>query len=261
MNQKNDLDEKISVIEEDIETSKRKRSPYDNKRNPVLSYGSFVTWLDKNKVSFIWTVATFLATIILITFIVVTINIVNANNIEMKKMSLENVNLSNQVNEYNNKILAENEKYSEKMLNRLLPEDRLRSVTKNNWEYRLTVNGKSFEKTNAIYINTADVTIMLSEICTNTKIPEIINIKGSVTGGATNRNFYDNDMINISVSMENAKYDRTTSENKESNTKTAFFKYTNLKVGSIIDIQLNADLATRMGMDDNIVEVFYNTTK
>jgi hypothetical protein len=209
-------------------------------------------WLDKNRVSFIWTAAAFLTGILFLVITVFTANLVNKNNQKYSELKVKNLALKSQISVYNDKIVVENDKYFAKMLMRLFTEDKLQNMAKDNWSYSLSVNGTPVNG-NVVNVNTQNVTVSVTETEKANKLPSLVSVKGSVTNGVANKKFYDL----VAVTATTTKPTQETKQDAERKTTTQNFKFTNLNVGEIVTINLDPELATRLGLTDNIVEIFF----
>jgi hypothetical protein len=215
-------------------------------------YSGVINWLDKNRVSFFWTVSCIISGIVFVIITTITVLTVNLNNKKITELTANNTAMKIIVDEYKQKIKAENKDYLGKTLTRLLPDDKLAALTKDNWAYSLKVNGKDVKKTNNVYIETPNVDITITETLKENDLPEIINVKGSISGGAPN-----SDVTNfVTVTSTTAKY--TMEKSEDGKTKTYNFKYTNLNVGDITTVQLDQNLASRLDLNENIVEIFFS---
>lgn len=246
-NERFDNDDNQDDIEEDNSKSKRRESS-----STYSGYSKFLVWLDKNRVSFIWTAATFLTGILFLIITVLTFNLVNKNSQKISELKAKNLALTSQINDYNDKIVVENDKYFAKMLMRLFPEDKLQNMAKDYWLYSISVNGAPV-KGNTVNVNTANVVVSLTQTEKVNKLPSLVSIKGSVTNGDPNKKF--NDLA--SVTATTTKPTQETKQNAESKSITQNYQFTNLNVGEIVTINLDPELATRLGLTDNIVEIFF----
>ncbi len=233
--------------EESSSQSKRRESS-----GSYSGYSKFLIWLDKNRVSFIWTAATFLTGILFLIITVFTISLVNKNNHKIAELKAKNLELSTKINDYSGKIVTENDKYFAKMLIRLFPEDKLQNMAKDNWTYSISVNGTAV-KGNTVNVNTPNVVVSITQTEKVNKLPLLVSIKGSVTNGAPNKQFYDLATVSATIT----KPTQETKQSTEEKTTIQNYNFTNLNVGEIVTINLDPELATRLGLTDNIVEIFF----
>lgn len=245
-NERFDNDDNQNDFEKESSSKSRKNE------SSGLGYSRFLLWLDKNRVSFIWTAASFLTGILFLVITVLTINIVNKNNNKIGDLTGKNLTLKNQINDYNDKITLENDKYFAKMLIRLFPEDKLQNMAKDYWIYSISVNGATV-KENTINVNTSNVVVSITQTEKANKLPSLVSIKGSVTNGVANKQFFDL----ATVTSTTTKPTLETKQDTEQKTTTQNYKFTNLNIGEIVTINLDPELATRLGLTDNIVEIFF----
>lgn len=243
---KNDFEvENTNSESQNEEHSHRRRTD----RDPL---DKVVHWLDKNHVSFIWIITSFIMGIVFVALTIFTIITVSNNTKTTNELYAENFNLQAKIADYKGKIFIENDKYLSKMLLNLLLEDKLVSLTKDNWLYKITVNGEVI-KDILYYVYTPNVEISISEteLESDKKFPEDINAKGSVTGGEKNVSY--SDFITVSGTTS-----KPTIESKiEGKTKITTYKFNDLKVGEIEYINLDSELATRLGLSDNKIEILF----
>lgn len=132
--------------------------------------------------------------------------------------------------------------YYEKKLKGLLSDEELNVLAQQQWNYRLSVNGKKVSS-NIIYIEgTPNVRIVLAEVCEVEEIlPQAILNKGSLWKSEENASLYDYMTI-----YTNELYEQTCEES-DGNTK-CIYNFKDLPKGTVITLHLN-DLL-RLKIDD-----------
>ncbi len=245
----------------DIETESTNTVPikddYSHRRRSNRDLvDKIVHWLDKNRVSFIWIITSFVMGIVFIALTIFTVLTVSSNANKTNELIAENFNLETKVKEYNNKIFVENDKYLSAMLLRLLPEDQLVSLTKNNWLYKITINGEPVKgREFDIYSPNLEIVFSETELESDNTFPKEINAKGSIASGENNVSY--NDYISVTATTS-----KSTIESKiEGNIKSTTYKFTNLNVGEITYVLLDADLATRLGLPDRDISIYFTQNR
>jgi hypothetical protein len=159
--------------------------------------------------------------------------------------------LDSRVKDFNANLEQLQEKYYEDKLGKLLPEDQLLALAKEQWTYSITANDTPF-KEYQVYSSTRDVVIALAESQPSEQVlPSGIHSKGSLTSGDKSDSFHDHLMIEATVPHEK------TVKTAENFTKV-FYTFKGVPKGSIITINLSEPLRERLKLESSILEVIVN---
>lgn len=146
------------------------------------------------------------------------------------------------------------DKYYSDKLKKIIDEEALVFLAQQQWNYILTINGKTFNN-RTIYTEDKNIKIVLAEFSNKEKIlPEDILIKGTLTGGDPNDNI--DSYLDIMSLVDYNKY-----EEKEKDAKRICYEFKNIPKGTIITIKISEILKNRlkfkekMNIDDNILEI------
>ena len=156
-------------------------------------------------------------------------------------------------NDINAKMQAENLKAFEITLKASFSKPQLIKIAQNRTIYSLTVNGTNVVKnTGAIYSDRPTVAIMISENYGRDALkmlPRSIIELGSVIE------------LKSASSLAKVKHGKATLKTKLYNFyygKSLSYLVSDLKPGDIITVEVLPEIARKIGMEDNIIEIFYN---
>ena len=158
-----------------------------------------------------------------------------------------------QYNDVNAKMQAENIKAFEITLKASFSKPQLIKIAQNRTIYSLTVNGTNVVKnTGAIYSERPTVAVMISENYGRDALkmlPRSIIELGSVME------------LKSASSLVKVKYGKAKLTTKLYNFyygKSLSFLVSDLKSGDIITVEVLPEIAQKIGMEDNVIEIFYN---
>ena len=156
-------------------------------------------------------------------------------------------------NEANDKLFSKNMAAFEKTLLGSFNEQQLVRIAQKNTKYGISINGTPLGKSESVvYSQRPTIAVLLSENYgkdTLNLLPRSVVEMGSIIAleNAT-------DLIQVTygeATMENNVYDYFYG-------KTLSFLVSNLKAGDIVTIEVAPDIARKIGLDDNIIEIIYN---
>ena len=143
------------------------------------------------------------------------------------------------------------DKYYEDKITKLLGENELMPMAREQWKYSLTANDESF-KEDYIYIGTKEVTLVFAENEPKEKLlPNSIHNKGALAGQDKLDKFYDHLIIECPVPYE-------TKIKTEGNTTYAYYEFKDVPRGTIITLRLSEPLRERLNLPYNKLEVIVN---
>jgi hypothetical protein len=156
-------------------------------------------------------------------------------------------------NDENAKMQAENLKAFEFALKASFSKPQLVKIAQSSTKYGLSINGTAIANNdNTIYSDRPTVDILISENYGRTAIenlPRSIIEMGSVMD------------LKSASKLVKIEYGKSTLKTKLYNYyygKSLSYMISNLKPGDIITIEVLPDIARKIGLDDNIIEIFYN---
>lgn len=156
-------------------------------------------------------------------------------------------------NEANDKLFSKNMAAFEKTLLGSFNEQQLVRIAQKNTKYGISINGTPLGMSESVvYSQRPTIAVLLSENYgkdTLNLLPRSVVEMGSIIAleNAT-------DLIQVTygeATMENNVYDYFYG-------KTLSFLVSNLKAGDIVTIEVAPDIARKIGLDDNIIEIIYN---
>ena len=153
----------------------------------------------------------------------------------------------------NAKMQAENLKAFEFTLKASFSKPQLIKIAQSSTKYGLSINGTDMaHNSNTVYSDRPTVDILISEnyskVALNT-LPRSIIEMGSVME------------LNTALKLVKIEYGKAKLKTKLYNYyygKSLSYMISNLKPGDIIAIEVLPDVARKIGLDDNIIEIFYN---
>ena len=156
-------------------------------------------------------------------------------------------------NEANDKLYAENMTAFEKILLGSFSENQLVRIAQKNTNYGISINGEPLGKNESIvYSQRPTVAVLLSENYGKDSLnylPRSVLDKGSIINLANAPS-----LIKVTYSdaqLENNIYDFYYG-------KTLSYLVSDLKPGDIVTIEINPEIAAKMEIEDNIIEIIYN---
>lgn len=159
----------------------------------------------------------------------------------------------NAFNEANDKMFGENMAAFEKTLLGSFNEQQLVRIAQKNTKYGISINGTPLGKSESVvYSQRPTIAVLLSENYgkdTLNLLPRSVVEKGSIIALEKAPELI---MVTYGeATMENNVYDYFYG-------KTLSFLVSNLKAGDIVTIEVAPDIARKIGLDDNIIEIIYN---
>lgn len=202
--------------------------------------------LDKNKV-FISIIAVYIVLLpVLFTVLLLLSKSVNAN-ID------KNYRVITAYNEINNKIKEENFSLLEKRMLASFSDTQLKNISNKYINYELLINGESIKGSkNKVYSKSSTIQILLEEKY-DANVFEILPKKIIEYSSVIN---LENANKVIAISADTAKFGTEIKNNE--NSKVLIFNFSNVKAGEIITLEIVSGLSKKIGLNENIVEVFYN---
>lgn len=173
-----------------------------------------------------------------------------------KKMNVLSVRYDASLNEFNkanDKLFGMNMAAFEKILLGSFNNEQLVRISKKNTNYGISINGKPLRKDqNMVDSERPTVAILLSENYGKealNSLPRSVVEKGSIITLENAPNLIE--VIHGDAKLENNIYDFYYG-------KTLSYLVTGLKVGDIITLEIEEKIARKMGLQDNIIEIFYS---
>lgn len=159
----------------------------------------------------------------------------------------------NEFNKANDKLYAENMAAFEKILLGSFSENQLVRIAQKNTKYGISINGTPLGKSESVvYSERPTVAVLLSENYGKDALnylPRSVLVKGSIIDLANAPSLID--VTYGEAKMENNIYDFYYG-------KTLSYLVSDLKAGDIVTIEINPEIAAKMEMEDNIIEIIYN---
>lgn len=159
----------------------------------------------------------------------------------------------NEFNKANDKLFAENMTAFEKILLGSFSEQQLVRIAQKNTKYGISINGTPLGKNESIvYSQRPTIAVLLSENYGKDSLnylPRSVLEKGSIIALANAPS-----LIEVTYGegkLENNVYDFYYG-------KTLSYLVSDLKAGDIVTIEINPEIAKKMQMEDNIIEIIYN---
>ena len=159
----------------------------------------------------------------------------------------------NAFNEANDKLFSENMAAFEKTLLGSFDEPQLIRIAHKNTKYGISINGTPLgENQSIVYSERPTIAVLLSENYgkdTLNYLPRSVVEKGSIIALEKAP-----ELIQVTygeATMENNVYDYFYG-------KTLSYLVSNLKAGDIVTIEVAPDIARKIGLEDNIIEIIYN---
>jgi len=158
-----------------------------------------------------------------------------------------------QYNDMNAKMKAENIKAFEKTLRASFSDSQLIKIAQHDTNYSLSINGDPIGKnTSTVYAERPTIAVLISE---NYGRTELDNLPRSII-----------EMGSVIELKSSSSLVKITSGNATIKTKLYNFYYgktlsyviSGLKAGDIVTLEILPSVAKKIGLDDNIIEVFYN---
>lgn len=156
-------------------------------------------------------------------------------------------------NEANDKMFSLNMAEFEKTLLGSFDEAQLIKIAQKNSKYGISINGNQLNTNESVvYSERPTIAVLLSENYgkdTLNLLPRSVVEKGSIV--ALDKAA---DLIKVTygeATMENNVYDYFYG-------KTLSYLVSNLKAGDIVTIEVAPDIARKIGLEDNIIEIIYN---
>lgn len=156
-------------------------------------------------------------------------------------------------NDMNAKLKAENMKAFEKTLRASFSDEQLVKIAQYGTKYSVTINGERVaENTNVIYSKRPTIAILISENYGRTELDNLP--RGIIEIGSVIE-------LKSASKLLKVTYGNATLKTKLYNFyygKTLSYMVSNLKAGDIVTIEILPEVAKKMGLYDNIIEIFYN---
>ncbi len=156
-------------------------------------------------------------------------------------------------NDANARMLNENMTAFEKILLASFEEPQLVKIAQNNSKYGIMINGESLAKNeNTVYSERPTIAVLLSENYGKTSLnllPRNIVEIGSIIS------------LDKADSLIKVMYGEATLETKVYDYyygKTLSYLVSGIKPGDIVTIEVAPEIAEKIGLTDNIIEIFYN---
>lgn len=171
----------------------------------------------------------------------------SSNEIKIKELEEKISSLEIELNFLRGKV-DEQEKYIKMLMQKSYSSKELLEIAKNEWKYRLTINGKDVPKNEVVEVNTSNLEIVLSE--TQSAYPmlpiEIYN-KGAL------KNYQEHIKI---MAPKSIKYDI----NAASGTivDSIQYQFKNLKKGTKVQIKITDELKQRLNLKSNMIVINVN---
>lgn len=156
-------------------------------------------------------------------------------------------------NDANAKMLSENMAAFEKNLLSSFSQNQLVSMAQNKTKYGIMINGESLGKNQSVvYATRPTIAILLSENYGKSALnllPRNIVLMGSVIAP-------DKGDSLIKVTYGNSKLETKVYDYYYG--KTFSYIISDLKAGDIVTLEVSPVIAGKIGLEDNIIEIFYN---
>jgi hypothetical protein len=156
-------------------------------------------------------------------------------------------------NEANDKMLSENMAAFEKTIFGSFTEQQIIKIGQKNSNYGISINGDPLGLSESVvYSDRPTVAVLLSENYGKDSLnylPRSVIEKGSIIDLKNAESLIK--VTHGDAKLENNVYDYFYG-------KTLSYLVSDLKPGDIVTIEVNPDIARKIGMEDNIVEIFYN---
>lgn len=159
----------------------------------------------------------------------------------------------NEFNKANDKLFAENMASFEKILLGSFSEKQLVQIAQKNTNYGVSINGTPLGKNESVvYSERPTVAVLLSENYGKNSLnylPRSVLEKGSIITIANAPSLVE--VTFGEAKLENNVYDFYYG-------KTLSYLVSGLKPGDIVTIEINPEIALKMELEDNIIEIIYN---
>jgi hypothetical protein len=159
--------------------------------------------------------------------------------------------LDSEKSSFDQQKLEEMDQYYEEKIKKLMSEDELKKVARDQWQYSLTVNDNKF-KEDYLYVTQKDFELILTEEQKNeASLPQEVLNSGSLVYGDKSDKFYDHLMIESIVQYEE-KIDSAGGITK------VRYVFRDVKPGTIITLRLSEPLKERLKLPYPSLEIIVN---